>query len=746
MDYIREYKSFLNSYYFSEGLRITIGVTLPAVVLNYFGHLDIGLVVALGAMCTSVSDIPGPALARRNGMNATIIINFFVALVTALLVPYPIALGLLVAGLCFLFSMIGVYGPRMNSIGVAGLLIMVLSLYRIHEGWEILYSAAYVAAGGLWYMLFSLALYKFRPYRLIQQALGDSMFSIADYLRTRARFYEKSADFDAVYLQMMEQQSQVQQKQLLVRELLFKSRNIVKESQQTGRTLLMIFTESIDLFERTTTSFHSYTVLHKNFDDSGILEKFRIYIEQLAAELEINALAVQAGEGSRAPEQLQLSLKQLQKDVREFNDAQRSEITFESLITLKKIEQSLEDITRRLYTLHNYTRNRDVQVRPDAPKLDYDQFVSRTDLDPKHFFDNLTGSSGTFRHALRLSIAMITGYVLSHIFVLGHSYWILLTILVILKPAYSVSRARNYQRTIGTIAGALLGFGILYFIRDRTALFVIMLFMMTGAYSFLRTRYLIAVVLMTPYVFIMFYLLGSQDYDKVIIDRLVDTTIGSVIAFAASFLLLPAWEHKNIPAFMSESLNSSLGYFRNVAAQFAGQTVSQLDYKLSRKNAFVALGNLSEAFSRMLSEPRSQQKNARPMHQFVVMVHMLNSHIATLSHYSTSLAAKYHSDEFNQVTEAVIDDLENAIALINRLPADDDPETSTPLLLNVRVNELVNKRKLELQQGLVDTETRISLSEFKPIVDQFLFISGITADLEKISLEFSRRENVVPVI
>jgi len=292
----------------------------------------------------------------------------------------------------------------------------------------------------------------------------------------------------------------------------------------------------------------------------------------------------------------------------------------------------------------------------------------------------------------------------------------------------------------------LLGFGILFFIRDRTALFIIMLVMMTGAYSLIRTRYMISVVLMTPYVFIMFYLLGSQDYDKVIIDRLVDTTIGSVIAFAASFLLLPAWEHKQIPAYMSESLTASLAYFRNVAENFAGRTVTQLDYKLSRKNAFVALGNLSEAFSRMLAEPKSKQKNARPMHQFVVMVHMLNSHIASLSHFSSSLAVKYHSEEFDQVISAIMDDLDNAIGMINRLPPDGEPEETVPLLLNVRVNELVNKRKLELQQGLIDTETRISLSEFKPIVDQFLFISGITADLEKICLEFYKKGTVVPAI
>src|SRR5690606_41853266 len=58
---------------------------------------------------------------------------------------------------------------------------------------------------------------------------------------------------------------------------------------------------------------------------------------------------------------------------------------------------------------------------------------------------------------------------------LGHSYWILLTIIVILKPTFSLTRKRNFQRLIGTIAGALFGVLILFLFKDRTMLFVWML-------------------------------------------------------------------------------------------------------------------------------------------------------------------------------------------------------------------------------------------------------------------------------
>ena len=87
--------------------------------------------------------------------------------------------------------MIGVFGNRANSVGVSALLIMVLNIDRHHEGWEVVINAGYVLAGGLWYMLLSLVLYSFRPYKLAQQALGDCIIATAEYMRVRATFYEK---------------------------------------------------------------------------------------------------------------------------------------------------------------------------------------------------------------------------------------------------------------------------------------------------------------------------------------------------------------------------------------------------------------------------------------------------------------------------------------------------------------------------------------------------------------------------
>ncbi len=737
MDYIKEYKSFINSHYLSEGVRMTAGIVLPALVLSYFDLLAAGVVVSLGAMSVSITDNPGPIHHRRNGMLACIIINSMVALLTGFAASHAFLLGLLIFIFCFMFSMIGVYGNRVNSIGVSALLIMVLNIGRHHEGWEVVINAGYVFAGGLWYMLLSLLLYSFRPYKLAQQALGDCIISTAEYMRVRAMFYEKKIDYDKVYQEMLEQQIVVHQKQNLVRELLFKSRNVIKESTNTGRTLLMIFTDIVDLFERTMSSYHDYKALHDTFGDQEVLEQYHQLVVEMSNELDEIGIAVKSGNASEEKSELATHINSTKVYFNAFRDTSRTAENVDGFISLRHILNSIEDIASRIHTLHLYTTYHKEITKKMAGTIDYEQFITHDPVDLKVLPDNLCLQSNTFRHALRTSIATLTGFIISLLLPVGHSYWILLTIIVILKPAYSLTKKRNYERLLGTIIGAMIGFGILYFIRDSKILFAIMLLLMIGTYSLLRTNYMFSVILMTPYILLLFHILSSSKFEIIITDRVIDTAIGSVIAFLANMIILPAWEQEQISNYMLKAINSNKNYFSSIASAFTGNQVNNTAYKLSRKNAFVALANLSDAFSRMLSEPKRKQKNSKELHQFVVLNHMLTSHIATLSSYVKPLAEKFASNDFIPLIGNTVARLEDAEKMITETTAlNAVSEVLDRNIIQHRMQQLLEKRRGELQQGILESTTKKELSEFKPIADQFNFIANIATDIRKTSTQW----------
>jgi uncharacterized membrane protein YccC len=237
--------------------------------------------------------------------------------------------------------------------------------------------------------------------------------------------------------------------------------------------------------------------------------------------------------------------------------------------------------------------------------------------------------SAAFKHALRVSLVCLVGFAASKILPLGHhSYWVLLTIIVILKPGFSLSKQRNYQRLIGTICGGIIGIAILIFVKDKDALFILLVFFMLGCYSFQRLNYVVSVLLMTPYILILFSFLGVN---HIIEERITDTIIGSTIAFIASYVLFPSWEYELIQENLRDVIYANANYLAKIAETIAGNVVDITEYKLARKEVFVQSGNLSAAFERMTSEPKSKQKKVKEVHKFVVLNHILSSYIATVA-------------------------------------------------------------------------------------------------------------------
>ena len=713
MDYIKQYKSFINSHYLNGAIRITVGITLPAILLGYFNNLAAGISVSIGAMCVGNTDNPGPIQHRRNGMIACVLIIFLVTLLIDLVSASRLITGMLVFVFCFLFSFMGVYGTRASSIGVNALLVMVLNIDRHHTPFDSLITAAYVLAGGVWYSILSLLLYSFRPYKLVQQALGDCIQATAGYMRAKAGFYSKDVDYDKAYRQLVESQVAIHEKQDLVRELLFKSRKIVQESTHTGRVLMMIFLDIIDLFERTMTAQQDYRMLHEHFDDSTLMQECKGLILDLAAELDDIGIAVMSGKPSVENKDLSMRVRQVRADLDRYKAGHWRQQEEGAFVGLSNILDSIGDLADRLHTLHGYTTYDRKLNRDFNDEIDVDEFVAHDEVDRKLIYENLTIRSNIFRHSLRVSISTIAGYIISGFLPFGHGYWILLTIVVILKPAYSLTKRRNFERLAGTIGGALIGVLLLFFVKDRQALFVLMILFMIGTYVFIRTNYLVAVILMTPYVLLLFHLLYPADFRTVLSDRVIDTAIGSAIAFLANILIVPSWEHERIIDFMTAALEANTAYFRDVTGAFLGRPATVHQYKLSRKKAFVALANLSDALSRMLSEPRSQQKRIAEMHQFVVSNHMLTSHIATLAYYAEPYAARFAGPAYEPVVDDIVYRLERTVDLLEAKPL--PPARSTG------------------KEGLRLLNEQASAGEIKPIADQFNFIAKVTTDICKVS-------------
>lgn len=175
---------------------------------------------------------------------------------------------------------------------------------------------------------------------------------------------------------------------------------------------------------------------------------------------------------------------------------------------------------------------------------------------------------------------------------------------------------------------------------------------MIAAYSFQRLNYIVSVIFMTPYVLILFKFLGVG---HVVEERVIDTLIGSVIAFIASYIIFPTWEFELIKSTLNDVLKANISYLMKVAESLSGKNVNTTEYKLARKDVYVYSANLSAAFERMTSEPKRKQQHIKEVHKFVVLNHILASYIANIASTMISAGhAKVQPENLKLVKRSII--------------------------------------------------------------------------------------------
>lgn len=618
-----KFRTFIFGQHLTDGIRVTLEIITPAIILTLYGQFQIGLTVSLGALCVSICDAPGPVIHKRNGMLYGILFVFLMSFITGLVNAHIILLGLLILGASFFFTMISVYGSRAASIGTAALLIMVLKMSNHQNEGHPFLQSLYILSGGAWYLLWALLFYRLSPFRAAQRALGECITETANYLFIKSRLYDTHFDIKLEYKKLLDQQVIVNEKQNEVRELLFKSRTMLRESTDEGRALVLTFVTTVQLFESIMATWYDYGQLRKNYGGTGILKGVSEIIQTLANELKKTGDAIHNNNAYTKEWDILTPLNEIKSKIDNLTDRG-------STIMLKKILVNLISLGKKTDELQAYFNKEVVLKRKLRSNQYYLKFVNPQRVSWVSFKDNFTFKSGIFLHSLRMMITCGVGFIIGKVFTTGHhSYWIVMTVIIILKPGFSLTKKKNYDRLLGTIAGGILGLLVLAFVKNENGLFAFIFLFMLGTYTFIRINYIVMVLFVTPYVMILFHFLGLGALN-VASERLLDTGIASLLAFLASYFLFPRWESGNIRESMSAVVKSNLNYLNRLKEPSTDDDVV-MHYNLARKDVMVDTANLSSALNRMLSEPKSKQLFKNEIYQFVVLNHILSSNIASLS-------------------------------------------------------------------------------------------------------------------
>ncbi|MGF6295185.1 FUSC family protein [Paraburkholderia youngii] len=562
MRYSVEIRKFLYSQYFYGGLRIAVGVSLPAILcLIVFHDRELGFTIATGALGACVVDMPGPLKYKHNEMLACSVIGFLSALATGLATVNPIALWCTVVPLTFVLSLIVVYGNRWPQISFATLFMMIMTLEEHFTPLQALVNASWILLGGLWYTYWSTLVSRWMVHRIEQQALAESVFACADYLLARAAFYDLDNDLDECYRNLVDKQISAVERQDAARDIVLRNLPRLKRGKLEPRRAMLynLFINTVDLHELFVGAQTDYTLVRSTFGGSDLLVFYRDLIRKAAEDLEEIGLAVLQNQAPRKRVNVKAELRAIEYEIELMR---KQELPTQNPEAYSAVSSNFRRIWSATRLIDKMRRSLTTEPSPTETELRIDQALSRFVTSRRvpfgQIFSNLTMASPSFRHALRVTIAVAVGFWLGRLLPLTNAYWIVMTTVIILKPGYSLTKQRNGQRIIGTLIGCAASIALIIFVKEPHILMVVMFASMVMSYSLLLFNYTASVVFTSSYVLLLFHLLAPGSL-RIIGERAIDTVVGCAIAIAASHLF-PYWEYRLMGKLVNNMISATRQY------------------------------------------------------------------------------------------------------------------------------------------------------------------------------------------
>ncbi len=237
-----------------------------------------------------------------------------------------------------------------------------------------------------------------------------------------------------------------------------------------------------------------------------------------------------------------------------------------------------------------------------------------------HLGEQLVGGRLAWEYTIRLMLCTGVAALLSEVLPLQRSYWLVLTVGIILKPDYGSVFARAVQRAIGTVVGAVLGAVILVIVPYGPWL-LLPFGVLAALVPFARARnFGLVATFLTPLVVLLIDLLDPVGW-RLAEARLVDTVLASAVVLLVGYAPWPSAWQVHLPRQFAEAVRAVADYADEAlmpgadnAAQSARGTAGASGLpewpSRLRRTAGRALSNVRLEFQRTLSEPTPVSRRA----------------------------------------------------------------------------------------------------------------------------------------
>ncbi|KXO00697.1 hypothetical protein LS48_04735 [Aequorivita aquimaris] len=673
---LKDLSEFVNSTDFSKAILLGIALTLPIVAGVKLDALDMGIAVTAGAMLASPSDVSGSIRHKITGILLATLLAMIVSLIggylhLSLWLVFPI-LGILMFGISYL----SIYGFRASLISFSGLFALVLSFSNFSDVIQPYERMLLIGIGGLWYAALALLRHFIFPKAPTEYYLSKTIKLTADYLRTRGELVAETADRTPLLKKLLSTKTELTNTHETLRDILISSRTGSGKSDYEGKRLL-IFVQLVDMLELAMANPVNYAKTDEFFRKKPAqLANFHELLFAMSQRLNIIADNIATPQKLRKSSKIEMFAKRIKDDISEYAAAS-NEIYDENLLLLRNLFKYQKEQIKKIEKIEWLLLNPAKREISTLKKEDSRRFLTKENYDLEVLIENFNLRSPIFKHSLRLAVMTMIGYGVGILFSLQNPYWILLTLIVIMRPTFGLTKTRSKERTIGTLIGGALAVGIVLITQNTTVYGILAIASLVIAFSMVQRNYKAGATFITLSV-VFIYALMRPDIFNVIQYRVTDTIIGAGLATLGNLLLWPAWEIQSMQKTLLETVKAYRVYLEEIIGYYNTKGTVPDQYKVARKKSFLEMSDLSAAFQRMTQEPKSRQKSLDKVYEIVVLNHTFLSSLASLSTYILNNPTTPASKNFNLVSERIVQNLKRAESILREeIPSQQIPETES---------------------------------------------------------------------
>ena len=593
-----------------NGASVGLGVVAVALVASAIFGFAAGQPATLGAISASISDLPAPwrEKARTLAFGFALAMLSTVAIQVAL--PWPVAALLMIGIISFVGGLVTGLGRWAVAVGMQAVIPMVFVLGFPRETYSAaLHIEMLLFGGGVAYIAIALLATVFTDASARRMVASETIREFSIYLRAVASIFDPDQDLAAAYGVTIRQQSALSDQLQSARALLLERPGTAGERMRLSASIGIL----LDALDAVIAAQCDVELIRQTPGAAPVLA--RIGDALRVGSLDLGHLSIElltTGHPTLPPDH-QLAIDALKREAaRVETEAMDPKARAALDATTWRLVLSLSHVRRLEQSL-----SRDATARAAIGGVDPAAFIPKRNYGPSALAVHFSPDLPVLRFAARLSLAMMAGAIVAQS--LGderHGNWVLLTIAVVMRAGYGLTRQRRDDRVIGTLIGCVLAAGSVAYL-PAGALVGVQGLAVTVVHSFARLNYRIASTGASVMALVTLHLVQPWVSAPILV-RLADTLVGAAIAHLFNYFW-PRWEFLEAPQLASR-LQAQLAAFASAALR---SDVSEHDYRLARKNVIEAMAALSDSAGRMAIEPMTARKGLDEMAELLIRAYSL---------------------------------------------------------------------------------------------------------------------------